>query len=92
VTTEEKPTPQLIAALRDVVQERGWTFVGESNGVYTVELLGVSTDPVVSTASPDGLVRAIDAWHARRDATKEGHLIGAPRTIIVGVVEKEDLA
>jgi hypothetical protein len=90
MTTEETPTPQVVAALRDVVTERGWTLTSDGgNGVYSAELLGVTTDPQVSTASADGLVRAINAYEERMAATKPGHLNGAPRTIITGIARKE---
>jgi hypothetical protein len=64
-------SPELLAAVKDVVEERGWIFVGESHGVYTAELPGTA-DPTVSTASAAGLITAIDSYKARQDATKAG--------------------
>jgi len=84
MTTEENPTPELLDALQSVVQQRGWTLTsdGSHSSVYSAELIGPSIDPQVSSASADGLVRAIDAYEARMAGTKPGHLNDAPRTII----------
>jgi len=92
MTETEKPDPQVVAALTDVVTERGWVLTSDGgNGVYSAELLGVTIDPMVASASPDGLVRAMNSYEARIAATKPGFLRGEPTTIITGIVEEEDM-
>jgi len=69
----EKPQPpsaELLNATKDVVEERGWTFVGWSNEVYTAVSVESTPNPTASSATPEGLVKAIDSYVQRRDATK----------------------
>jgi hypothetical protein len=92
MTTEEKPTPELLDALQSVVQERGWTLTSDGgNGVYSAELIGPSVDPQVSSASADGLVRAINAFDTRMAQTKPSFLTSHPRTVITGPLDLEDV-
>jgi hypothetical protein len=86
-----KTDPQVTAALESILQERGWTLVNDGgNGTFAAELVGVTTDPMVATASPDGLIRAINAYEERQNSTKVGWPSSMP-TIIVGTVEESDL-
>jgi hypothetical protein len=86
---ETEVDAQVVAALRDVVTEKGWTLVNDGgNGTYAAELVGVTVDPMVAAATPDGLVRAINAYEQRQNATKPGWQ-STLSTVIVGTVREE---
>lgn len=67
----DKPddSPELIAALRSILDERGWalTHHDAEQGVYRAEKLGVVPQVEVASATPGALVSAVRT-HAEREA------------------------